>query len=355
MKKDPFAFSLPRLARVYEQADRMELTPDRKIVIFSDLHMGNGGGGDDFLSNGPMFNSVLRDHYHDEEYELILNGDVEELQKFRLSAIRARWSQTFEIFDMFRTESRLIRIVGNHDMALWDMRTHLPDRLYEAVRLRYGDDDLLIFHGHQSRELYSKRNPWIDFTLRYVANPLRISNRSVSHSSRRKIKVEQRVYHFASLHKVLSVIGHTHRPMFESLSKLDSIKFEIEHLCRSYPDGRGSEQDEIASRINSLKEELATICDDPDLNEPAESLYNANLVVPCMFNSGCVIGKRGMTCLEIEGNIIRLVYWFDALRSQKYLQYKRYVSEQLPGTDYYRVVIKEDTLDYIFARIRLLT
>lgn len=39
--------------------------------------------------------------------------------------------------------------------------------------------------------------------------------------------------------------------------------------------------------------------------------------IPCLFNSGCVIGKRGVTAPEIEEVNIRLVHWFDSRISKK--------------------------------------
>lgn len=84
------------------------------------------------------------------------------------------------------------------------------------------------------------------------------------------------------------------------------------------------------------------------------SLYREHLLVPSMFNSGCVLGKRGMTCLEIENGRLRLVYWYDATRKQKYIQYRTDAEAEIAGTPYRRTVIKEDSLEYIFSRIRLL-
>lgn len=103
-----------------------------------------------------------------------------------------------------------------------------------------------------------------------------------------------------------------------------------------------------------LKADLKALIDDPDHQEQEESLYNANLLVPCIFNSGCVLGKHGMTCLEIENGEMRLVYWFDSRRSRKYLHYRRFGTDQIEGRPFHRVVLKRDTLDYIFSRIRLL-
>ncbi|MFO7782289.1 MAG: metallophosphoesterase, partial [Spirochaetia bacterium] len=84
------------------------------------------------------------------------------------------------------------------------------------------------------------------------------------------------------------------------------------------------------------------------------SLYNADLIVPCLFNSGCVLGKRGMTSLEIRDGRIALVYWFDASRDDATPYRDTHGMEALPGTHYYRVVLEEDSLDYIFSRINLL-
>ena len=77
-------------------------------------------------------------------------------------------------------------------------------------------------------------------------------------------------------------------------------------------------------------------------------------IIPCIFNSGCVIGKSGITGIEITNGLIKLVHWFDKTKTSKYMNFNSYIPEQLSDTDYYRVVLKEDHLDYIFSRIHLL-
>ena len=62
-----------------------------------------------------------------------------------------------------------------------------------------------------------------------------------------------------------------------------------------------------------------------------------------------------MTCLEIDQEKIRLVHWFDKNISKKYLKQTGYAPEQLGDTDFYRMVINEESLAYIFARIKFLT
>jgi hypothetical protein len=84
------------------------------------------------------------------------------------------------------------------------------------------------------------------------------------------------------------------------------------------------------------------------------SLYNEQICIPCLFNSGCAIGKRGVTAIEIEGEKISLVHWFDSTRGEHHLVDQAGAARRLGGTPYYRAVLKEDRLHYIFARIRLL-
>ena len=149
-------------------------------------------------------------------------------------------------------------------------------------------------------------------------------------------------------------MGHTHRPLFESMSKVDTLKFEIERLCRIYPTANGEDRVHIEQAIADHKQDLADIREREDIRATVASLYNNNLLIPCTFNSGTVIGKRGMTCIEIENGSIMLVHWFDDERSHRYLEYTDLVTEGLPGTHYHRVVIKQEPLQYIFARIKLL-
>ena len=162
------------------------------------------------------------------------------------------------------------------------------------------------------------------------------------------------VYEFSSKEQIVSIIGHTHRPMFESMSKSDHILFEIERLCRKFPKQEEARQTEIREKINDLRSELSYLERKKKRRNHAPSLYNSNLVVPCMFNSGTVIGKRGMTCLELKANKISLIHWFDKSVSERYLQYPSFHARQLLDTNIFKVVMKSDTLDYTFSRINLL-
>lgn len=349
-------FSLSNLTELFERSPQRDLRQRDKIVIFSDLHMGNGGRNDVFTTNAPLFTTVVESYYATGDYELIVNGDLEDLQRFPRPKIEQRWSAVYGLLRTLLRADRFTRIVGNHDIDVMQREDEdLP--AIESLRLRWKNEEIFIFHGHQTSRRYERHNHWIHFMLRYLANPLHIRNISVSHSSSRRFHTERRAYQFATQRRVAAVIGHTHRPLFESMSKLDRIQFDIERLCRKYPKARHPHK--IERRITKLKRELShlTTIDTRGRDHTVHrstSLYQDHLLVPSLFNSGCVLGKRGMTALEISQGEMRLVYWFDQQRRKSRRLYLTHAQEHLAGTPYVRVVIQSDTLDYIFSRIRLL-
>lgn len=295
------------------------------------------------------------EEYYRRGYRLLLNGDVEELQKFRLNSIRKRWAGLYTIFDRFASRDRLIRLIGNHDLEL--LNTSAADHpVHKAVRWQTGDqdnpDNILIYHGHQASRRYELYNQHVGWVLRNIVGRLPVRNFSISHDDTKKMLLEERIYRFSGARRILSIIGHTHRPLFESLSKTDLVKFNIERLCRQYASAEPPDKRRIRGEIEELKEYLARTV--PDRRNDVGSIYHDSFVVPCVFNSGCVLGKRGITCLELTENTISLKYWFDRNRSRRYLRYEGYESVQLPGTDYYETVIQSERLDYIFSRVHLL-
>jgi UDP-2,3-diacylglucosamine pyrophosphatase LpxH len=343
-----------KLDALFEKSKAEELTDQSKWVIFSDLHMGDGGSTDDFKPNSDLFLTTLEEHYLKKKFGVILNGDVEELQRFSLQKIQAYWKRAYGLFDEFAAKTRFIKTIGNHDLqlSLKDGKGAQPYDLREAIKLKYGKDHLFIFHGHQASKRFQKHNDLIGFTLKYFADPLGIRNYSVSHSSRKQYKLERRLYAYSAYRKVVSIVGHTHRPLFESMHKVERLKFKIEQLCRAYALDEPSE--EIKKTIKSYRKELKQYFKEHKEHNFSNYVYDTLFHIPCLFNSGCVVGKRGITCLEIEKGKIRLVHWFDKTISKKYLRNSGYKPRQLGESPYYRMVINEEPLNYIFTRIRFL-
>ncbi len=342
-----------RIEKIYEKAPVRQLQDSDKYIIFSDIHIGNGGRADDFRRNAEDFMTILREYYLPGGYILILNGDIEELQKFTMKAIQKRWSEIFNIFELFNNNGRLIKIIGNHDLELSTGRfRNINSNLLEALRLEYRGNTIFLLHGHQAANIFHRYNDLVGFLAKYFAYPLGIKNRTAAHNSKRKYTVEKGIYRFSYLKKIVSIIGHTHRPLFEGINKRDSLRFAIERILRDYPEMSEADKAGAGDEITRLKIELGSL-ERKERNLPDSSFYhNADIVLPNLFNSGAVIGRRGMTGIEIEEGEISLIHWFDESKRKKYL--KGTPTTQLPGTSLHRRLIKQDHLEYIFNRITLL-
>lgn len=343
------------LDRLLQAAPELALGPQDKLAVFSDLHLGDGGGNDDFKKNAALFLAIMRGHYLENDYKLVLNGDIEELARFSLAAIFRRWHDVYAVWSEFAGRNALFKLVGNHDLSLSRRRPgELPLQVGEALKVRLGEKTFFIMHGHQTSHWnWAFQNLGILF-LRWLLQPLGFGNYTVASSSRRRFRVEKRMYNFARQKKLLAMIGHTHRPLFESLPRLDALKIEIENLCRRYPAAVAAEKAELEKKLTQLKTEYVKL-QQKDRQRRAENLYHDGPLLPCLFNSGCGIGRHGVTALEVAAGRIALVYWFDRRRSEKYLELEDYRPQRLGGSDYYRVVLKEEDLDYIFTRINLLS
>jgi len=353
MAKVPYQIVMQQLLA---KSAELTITDEDRIIIFSDLHVGNGKSLDDFKGNSDLLKAALRDYYNPQGYTLILNGDVEELHRYSLHEVRAHWTNLYVIFDTFFQQNRFYKIFGNHDsklFSLFEPQKRYP--LHESLNLKYKSHSLFLFHGHQLSYYYQRFNDLMGIILRVIAKPLRIKHYSVAHDNHKKFTIERRAYDFAKQHGMAAILGHTHRPLFESLSKIDTLNYQIETLLRRYHKVSQNDRDKIEEEVRSLKQEV----DRQEAKEGKElsinKVYSDATAVPCVFNSGCVIGKRGMTAIEIADGQIKLVHWFDSNVDKKYVREDLDNTTQLGNTDYFRTVLKSDDLDYIFTRIRLLT
>jgi predicted phosphodiesterase len=356
MKK--FALSpmiLDTLDRLHDRAPVLRLGAGDKLVIFSDLHMGNGGKKDEFVPNSGLFLAALRRHYLKQEFILVLNGDIEDLAGFSLASIATRWLEVYQAWDEFAARNALFKLAGNHDLGLLRRRpADLPFPVVESLRVEIGPKRLWILHGHQVSRLDWAYETLGTFLQRWILRPLGIGNYTAARSASRRFHVERRAYLYARAGRMLAVIGHTHRPLFESLSRLDTVKIEIENLCRSWSTAGEAERGELRERMERLKKEFVQQQRRDRRLPRSENLYHEGPLLPCLFNSGSAIGRNGVTAIEIAAGRIALVIWFDRRRSQAYTEAAGYEPQRLDGSDYCRVVLKEEELDYVFARISLL-
>jgi hypothetical protein len=244
--------------------------------------------------------------------------------------------------------------VGNHDLALLREKEH-PYPLHHGLRLEWQGRTLFCFHGHQASTLFSRYMYLSDFIVRYLAKPLKFKNTSISGDSRQRFKAERRIYRSSKRLGIISICGHTHRPLFESLSKYDSLRWSIEGLLREYPSSSSDRRAKVTQLIDMYRSE----CERLDKTELrwglSKSLYEEkSLLIPCVFNSGCATGKHGMTAIEIEGGRISLVHWAKEGRARPYILEEALLKDNIEDSGCSRYLLKQADLDYVFARIDLL-
>ncbi|MDR1908319.1 MAG: serine/threonine protein phosphatase, partial [Spirochaetaceae bacterium] len=183
----------------------LDISGGGKVLVISDFHMG-GGRGDDLEYNGPLVTDILRDYYLKDDWNLILNGDIEELQRFSLESIRRKWPEMYRIFDAFAEKGKLYKTLGNHDEALLFAKDY-PYALYDAVRIETALLPCYVYHGHQSSHIYANYNHMIGAVLRYILKPFGIRNISSARSPYRRFFVERQAYEFSLRHRCISIIG----------------------------------------------------------------------------------------------------------------------------------------------------
>lgn len=347
----------PNLEKLLEQSPTVSLGEHSRVVVFSDLHLGDGGSRDEFRHNAGLFGAVLESRYLAEGYGLVLNGDIEELMKFSVQDIVRTWGRLYDLFLRFGSEGRLWKLYGNHDPGhLFGREYPLADWLSESLVFRYGRDSILLFHGHQASSFLNRHASLVSrslyYLLRYIAKPAGIRNYSVPQDSRRRYQIERNVYEYSRRKGVVAIIGHTHRPLFESLSKIDHLNYRIEDLCRAYPAADAERRRDIEEEMVHLREELDA-CYRKGFRKSLRSGRYGNIPIPSIFNSGCAIGKRGITAIEIDCGVIRLVYWQKDRQGLMPPGMVDTAGKRWP-VECARVVLNEDRLDYVFSRIRLL-
>jgi len=291
-----------------------------RYIVFSDIHKGDRErGSDDFQRNEMIYCYALQ-YYLDQDYRLILNGDIEDgWEADYPDIIQAYEGTAFAMERHFarQGDGRYVRIYGNHDLDWADRQQvdrHLvpvmgPIQAYPALLL---GDRIFIVHGHQG-DLHTDRLAQRSrFLVRYFWRPLQytfglMNNRAAENNLIRRRR-DKYLYDWAKANRLLLISGHTHRPMFRSFSKtyqLKLIRDELMERLKTTTDPYmryllPAAIDRINRVIGASTEELEA---DKEI-----SRIEAD-PIPCYFNDGCCVHTDGITGIEIDGGEIRLVKW----------------------------------------------
>jgi predicted phosphodiesterase len=301
----------------------LDLARDR-FIIFSDHHRGARNRADDFRRAERAYNAALA-RYFTLGYTLVLLGDVEELWQERPGAVIDAYRHTLELEARFHRVGRFLRVWGNHDDA-WSsevlVRLYLepvhgaPLQVRECVRVRVEEEGrelgtLFLVHGHQGTGASDRWSRLARIPVRYVwRNIQRATGRGWSTPAtdwRLRARHNIALYRWSARQSgVVLIAGHTHRPVFRSLSQADEVQAELEvaerRLAAEPADpGRLEAVADLAAELEWVRAQ------EPQRSGP-EGL--TEMAVPSYFNTGCCSFRNGhITGLEIADGEIRLIRW----------------------------------------------
>jgi UDP-2,3-diacylglucosamine pyrophosphatase LpxH len=252
-------------------------TARTRLAIFSDIHRGAGDWADDFNHNSRIFACAL-DYYWRNNFTYAELGDGDELyENRRLTDIVLTHGDIFGRLQRFQARGRMCYLTGNHNGRMADpawrrkelaKARHFVPGLFEGLKVTPTailGDRVFLFHGHQGDVLSLPFfEPLGRLLVRYVWRFLQESigfkdPTSAAQNVRKRTRLEKAFTEWARVRGRVAVSGHTHRPMFLSLSK----------------------QQRLAG-------------DAPK---------------PFYFNPGSGVHPRCITCLEVRGKSLVLVKW----------------------------------------------
>jgi UDP-2,3-diacylglucosamine pyrophosphatase LpxH len=326
-------------------------TRGKKYAIISDIHLGDGGGADDFRHNVKTLTNTLN-HYNKNGYNLILLGDIEEFWQFDLEKIVNQYKGTvYKAIKAFGDE-RVYRVFGNHDLewhSLPDPIRKHPARYNTAtealkIKDKEGRIRMLLVHGHQvdtgvDKQIWSNR--FLGRLYKKIEPYVKIDRPTSATQSQITKNYERIMYTWAKSEKIILICGHSHRAIFASKSYIERLR---EHIAELEADIAAHPADAKLLQRNRRKimklrsEERQEKRRKRDIS-PTESRGKP---LPCYFNTGCALYTDGITVIEIAHDAIKLVKWHrDSTKRHPFEVYERgrlstYIKETNDGAEFRR-------------------
>lgn len=284
---------------------------EHAIIIFSDLHKGTRDGADDFTICEPNYLAAL-DYYQQRKYYYINLGDSEELWENILPNVIKYNKTNFEKEAAFAARNAFVKLYGNHDLY-WGNDPLAPSFLKSIygkpvkaqagvvlrAELPYGHLDFFCTHGHQG-DAQSDGNAFSKWFVSYIWGPLQalleINTNSPSSNDSLKTLHNEYMYEWSAAQKDLVLVtGHTHQPVFNSLTHLERLYLQLDQ----------AKQENDLEKITKISAEIPRRKREYDFVN-----HQYHTMRPSYFNAGCCCFDDGtITGLEISEGYIRLVKW----------------------------------------------
>jgi UDP-2,3-diacylglucosamine pyrophosphatase LpxH len=304
--------------------------PSARYIIFSDHHKGIRNRADDFRKAERAYNAALA-YYFRMGHRLVILGDAEELWEEQPAQVIKTYKHTLGLEAQFHLQGRYLRFWGNHDDD-WQfkdaVKSHLtpifgeepPLNVYEGLRIKVMENgeslgSLFLAHGHQGTTA-SDRWAWFSkFFVRYLWRPYqRITGTSLN-TPAEDWALRQRhniaLYRWAARQeKLVLIAGHTHRPVFASMSHPARIEEHIQSVeakIIEHPEDRL-----LREQVALLYAELEWVRAQEEQATTGAEGYVPLMSKPCYFNTGCCSFSDGdITGIEIFDGDIRLIRFPD--------------------------------------------
>jgi len=284
----------------------------QSLIIFSDEHKGARNGADDFAACEKNYLAAL-DYYNEKNFYFINMGDCEELWENTIFGLMKNNREVFEKEKLFVQRKAYCKIFGNHDL-FWDndpLASVYLKKIYDEVVKIYtciilraelsGGRQMDIFctHGHQG-DAQSDGNAFSKWFVSYIWGPLQIfleinPNTPATNDNNKTLHNQYMYAWSAEQDNLVLITGHTHQPVFNSLTHLERLYLQLEDAQTK------NDQDAISkieAEIPRRKREYDFV---------NHSFRNMK---PSYFNSGCCCFDDGtITGIEIADGNIRLVKW----------------------------------------------
>lgn len=284
---------------------------EQPVIIFSDQHKGARNGSDDFTAAEKNYIAAL-DYYNNHQFYYINLGDSEELWENTIAQVMKHNKECFKKEKLFVQRKAYCKIYGNHDL-FWDndprcgiylkrmYKEHVKIFAGVVLRIDLPETNLDIFctHGHQG-DAQSDGNAFSKWFVSNVWGPLqsflRINPNTPSTNDEDKTLHNLYMYEWsAAQNNTVLITGHTHQPVFNSLTHLERLYLRLEEATAI---NDNSAVEKITNEIPRRKREYDFV---------NHSFRNMK---PSYFNSGCCCFEDGtITGIEIADGFIRLVKW----------------------------------------------
>jgi len=285
-------------------------TATKKFIIFSDQHKGTKNHADDFAVCENNYLAALK-YYFDLGFYFIDLGDGEELWENTIVSVKKYNQPSFDKEKLFLQQERFIKIFGNHDLdwannpaaplilqGIYGQKISICEGCILKTTINDRQFEVYLTHGHQG-DMQSDGNWFSKFFVANIWGPLQslldINPNTPANNDQLKSLHNQIMYEWSSAQKnVLLITGHTHQPVFMSLTHLERLYFRLN-------EAKGKNDLEAVKQLETemLKHKLE-----------GGAIVEFNNVVPSYFNSGCCCFSDGdITGIEIADGSIRLIRW----------------------------------------------